>query len=90
MSGVEVRIVTVQNTDDALGTENPATENAGAIELWRGGKRVVEFVWWEQKAVDLETLTQKPELYTAATVDSDVQHRVTVLQPQVMKGAYGK
>lgn len=78
--GVEVRIVTVQNRDDALGAENPATENAGAVELWRGGERVAELVWWEQDILDVGTLTPKTELYSSITVAGDVHHRTHQLR----------
>ena len=77
--GVEVRVVTVQNRDDALGAENPAQENAGAVELWRGDERIVELVWWEKLVLDIETLERRPELYSAITIAPDVHHTTTQL-----------
>lgn len=80
MSGIEVRIVSVSNRDPDLGTNNPATENSGAVELWRGGQRIIELVWWEQDTTDLETLEQVAEVYSAITVAGDVHHRTSHLR----------
>lgn len=66
-----MRIVQLENRDTDLGTENPATQNAGAVELWRDGARIAEFTWWEKDTTDLATLAPARELHGHLTYDAD-------------------
>lgn len=80
MNGVELRVVALRNRDTDLGTENADTENSGAIELWRDGKRIVEFVWWEKPYLRLDSLEDHLELHTHLTYETGIHHGTAVLR----------
>ena len=81
MNGVEVRLVSLRSRDTDLGTEGADAENTGAIELWRDGKRIVELVWWEKEATDIETLQSKLELYAHLTTAADIHVACSRVSP---------
>ncbi len=80
MNGVEVRIPVIESRDTELGTDNVGTQNAGSVELWHNGERIVELVWWEQDTRDLGSLDMVKEIYSAITVAGEVHHRTHQLR----------
>ena len=74
MNGVEVRIPVIESRDTDLGTDNVGTQNAGSVELWRDGERIVELVWYEKDAVDLDSLLPRRDLYTGITIAPGIHH----------------